>query len=180
MNHPTKEDLISLLYDELPSDRQAELNSHLETCGECRSQVAEWKKVQRQLREWRLPGGARNVIRLPRAAWWAAAAVFMVCLGFAAGRFSLGQPDGEKLRATIEMQLRQVLADELKGARDADRKQIIAMLKDIEEQRLSDYTRLRKDLETVAVIADEKLTTTERVLRQANLFTQTEVNNHNP
>lgn len=172
MKHPAKEDLVSLLYEELPSDTQSELKAHLQNCAECQAQMTEWQQVQGKLRAWSVPRPASRSVPLPRLASWAAAALFMICVGFAVGRFTGPTVDAETIRASLEPQLRQALAQELNAAREADRRQVITMLTDIEEQRMADYTQLRKDLETVAVIADEKLTHTERVLRQANLFAQ--------
>jgi hypothetical protein len=178
MNHPTKEEWMSFLYDELPDEKRIELRAHLKTCASCESQVARWQKMKLELGAWKLAATARKPqVVAPNAVKWAAAAVLMLGLGFGFGRFSAPPPDLQKLQASVESQLRQRLQQELATVRTADRKEVIAMLRDIEEQRISDYTQLRQDLETVAVLADEKLSRTERALKQASLFAQTPVNN---
>ena len=180
MKHPTKEELVSLLYGEVSPEKRTELNAHLRTCGECQSQMASWKSVQSELQSWQVPTRAKTTSHLSKAVPWAAAAVLMIGISFGFGRFTAPQPNLEEIRAAIEPQLRETFSQELKTARETDRKQFIAMLRDIEEQRLADYTTLRKDLETVAILADEKLTQTQRVLSQANLFAQSDNNKTQP
>ncbi len=176
MNHPTKEDLISFLYDETSPEKKSELNAHLQTCADCRAQISEWQKIKGELGAWKIPATAKRPFIFAKAMKWAAAAVFMLTVGFAFGRFHAPQVDAKKLQDEIEARLEQNVQQKIKTAREAQRKEFIAMLRDVEEQRLSDYSQLRKDLETVAVVADQKLTTTERALNQLNLVAQSENN----
>lgn len=174
MNHPAKEDLVSLLYGELPPAKRDELNAHLQSCAECRTQFTAWQSTKRSLQSWQMPRAAGSTLHFARVMPWAAAALFMLCIGFGLGRFASPKVDVEQLRTSITSEMQTKFSQELQTARETDRKQVIVMLKDIEQQRLADYVQLRKDLETVAVVADEKLTKTERVLSQANLFAQTD------
>jgi hypothetical protein len=175
MKHP--EDLISFLYNEVSDERKMELASHLETCAECRARVAEWQKVKEDLTAWKLPSARRKPFAFAAGAKWAAAAVLMVGIGFGLGRFNASDADAKTLRAEIEAKLQASFQEQLAAARQTDRQEVIVMLRDIEEQRLTDYIELRQDLETVAVIADEKLTSTERALSQLNLVAQSESEN---
>ena len=116
MNHPTSEEWMSYLYDEMEATERARLAGHLEGCTQCRSKVVEWQGAQRNLDEWRLePRRTRKTAVLARP-WlkWAAAAVLFAGVGFSAGRFSMARPvDPQKLRAEIEPELRQQLRAEL-------------------------------------------------------------------
>jgi len=116
MNHPTSEEWMSYLYDEMEATDRARLAGHLEGCTQCRTRVAGWQGARQNLDEWRLqPRRAEKAAVLARP-WlkWAAAAVLFAGVGFSAGRFSMGRPvDPQKLRAEIEPELRQQLRDEL-------------------------------------------------------------------
>ncbi|MDB6028814.1 MAG: hypothetical protein JWM68_5037 [Verrucomicrobiales bacterium] len=177
MNHPSKEDLISLLYKEVSRERESELNTHLQSCAACRTQLSAWQNVQVDLGRSRVPAHAKRPLVPVSSFKWAAVAVIMLTIGFAWGRFNLTQGDAGKLRAQLQTELRDDLNLQLKASHEADRKEFIAMLRDVEEQRLSEYRQLRKDLETVAVVADEKLSTTQRALNQLNLVAQSDSNN---
>jgi hypothetical protein len=116
MNHPTSEEWMSYLYEEMEGTERARLTGHLDGCTQCRAKVAVWQGAQRNLDQWRLePRSARNVTVLARP-WfkWAAAILLFAGVGFSAGRFSMARPvDPQKLRAEIEPQLRQELRAEL-------------------------------------------------------------------
>ncbi len=172
MNHPTKEALMALLYDELPSTEKAEITQHVSACAICRAQVAEWQNVKKTLNSWKLYTAPKRFVLSTRTLKWAAAAVLMLAIGFGLGRFG-SQVDEGRIRSALRAQLRKDVQHEIQAAQEAQRKDFIAMLRDVEEQRIADYAQLRKDLETVAVVADEKLTTTERALSHLNLVAQT-------
>ena len=174
MKHPTKEQWMAYLYDEMSREKRSELNEHLKECADCRKYISGSQRLKGQLDTWQLRAAPKRRIVARDAIIWAAAAMFMALAAFGLGRFTASQPDIATIRAAIEPQLRQSFQQELKVAREADRKSYIAMLRDVEEQRLTDYTNLRKDLETVAVVADEKLSTTQQALSQLNLFAQSE------
>jgi hypothetical protein len=116
MNHPTSEEWMSYLYDEMEATERARLTGHLEGCTQCRAKVAAWQGAQRSLDEWRLEPCRTPKVTVLARPWlkWAAAAVLFAGVGFSAGRFSMARPvDAQKLRAEIEPQLRQQLRAEL-------------------------------------------------------------------
>ncbi len=174
MNHPSKEELISFLYDEVSPKEKTALSAHFEKCAECRQQLAGWQQTRNDLTTWKVADAPKRSVTFAPTLRWAMAAGFMLLVGFGLGRFQAPRVDARKLQSDIQSKLQENFQQQLAEARTADRKQIIAMLRDVEEQRISDYTELRKDLETVAVLADRKLETTERALNQLHLVAQSE------
>jgi len=55
MNHPSREEWMSYLYDELNADQSANLQAHLHTCPDCKSKVNEWQAARSGHDEWRVP-----------------------------------------------------------------------------------------------------------------------------
>jgi anti-sigma factor RsiW len=180
MNHPTREAWMDYLYDELPPDQRAPLAAHLESCTECRAQVASWHGAKVSLDEWQLP--ARQPKREP--AWvplrWAAAAALMIGLGFVAARWTAPAPDMTVLRADLQRevraQVRRQLDTEFQTARahivDEARQQWQAELEELQAQRVADYAALRKGLETVAVNAESGFESAQEQIGQLIAFTQ--------
>lgn len=117
MNHPTSEEWMSYLYEEIEATDRAQLAGHLQGCTQCRARVAAWQGAQRNLDEWRLePRGRAGRATVLARPWlkWAAAIVVFAGVGFSAGRFSMARPmDLQKLRAEMEPELRQQLRAEL-------------------------------------------------------------------
>ena len=63
------------------------------------------------------------------------------------------------------------LEETVKTARESDQQSIVALLKEMEAQRLTDYTALRKDLETVALAAEEQLGYAQQQIGQLASYT---------
>ncbi|MBI2948731.1 MAG: zf-HC2 domain-containing protein [Verrucomicrobia bacterium] len=113
MNHPTREEWLSYLYDELPGATKAELVQHLDSCPACRKSVSEWQSAMGSLDRWKLPTRSLPLFFLQPALKWAVAAVFAVGLGYGFGRFSAPAAKVETLRAGIENSLRASLETEI-------------------------------------------------------------------
>lgn len=150
MNHPTNEDWMSYLYEEVDAAERARLAGHLRGCAQCQEQVHEWQAARRNLDGWQLesrPAVRKAAVPLLARPWlkWAAAAVLFVGIGFSAGRFSTpGSVDPQKLRAQIEPELRQQLRAELtQTMREELNKSAAATLaasREQSRQMLADYT----------------------------------------
>jgi hypothetical protein len=122
MNHPTRDEWMSYLYDELTGEQHASLAAHLVACPECTSNIAEWRGLKKDLDAWQIAAKPVRVVSSHPWVRWAAAAVVVLSVGFSMGRFSTSaSADPEKLRAAIEPSIReqlrkefaQVLRDEL-------------------------------------------------------------------
>ncbi|MBI5388494.1 MAG: hypothetical protein HZA90_27835 [Verrucomicrobia bacterium] len=171
MNHPSHEDLIGFLYEELPDGQQAETCRHVAGCAQCRAQVESWRAVRRELLAWAVPDQTRRRTSTP--SWllvkWAAAAVVLIGAGFALARGTAPATklDTAAIRAAMAQELRQELRSELArfAADQATHQQefqsaLTRALGRLEAQRLVDYASLRQDVETVAVRAEDELQST--------------------
>jgi hypothetical protein len=196
MKHPTAEQWTAYLYDEDNQQERRELRLHLEGCQECRDHVAQMESTMKRLDGWKLA--------TPRGfAWapvfrWSAAAGILLALGFFCGRL-LSPMNAKAMRASLVPELkeqlgreyqdrletalgetRRQLIEDFRAARKADREEMIAVLRGMEERRIADNGNLRKDLETVAVVADERLQRTRRELGNLAVLTQTGLNETQP
>jgi hypothetical protein len=118
MNHPTNEEWMSFLYNEVYADEHARLTGHLQDCATCQGRVTEWRAAQKSLDGWQ-PAPRRAGRKAARPLFarpilkWAAAAVFFAGIGFGAGRLSmLAAVSPQKLRAAIEPEIRRQLHEE--------------------------------------------------------------------
>jgi hypothetical protein len=114
MNHPTREEWMSYLYDELTAEEHSGLAAHLAVCPDCKSRLSDWRAARRNLDAWQLPlRPARVALQRPLLRW-AAAAVLMIGIGFGVGRFATpATANAGKIRAAIEPEIRQQLLQEL-------------------------------------------------------------------
>ena len=178
MNHPNREELVGFLYRDLTEEQRASVANHLSSCGECRAEVEGWRAVRRELNEWQLPLPERSRAHDGVRRWgaWlklATAAAMLVCAGFALARLAPVPPkvDTAALRAELAAELRQELRAEMarltaaQAARQQEYQAALARtLGQLEARRLVDYASLRKDVETVAVRAEDELQTTREGL----------------
>ncbi len=188
--HPAPETWADYLYGELPPNARAEVDDHVRACPACQRQLSTWRETQGALDAWKLQASARRVEIFPRAARWAVAAVAVLGLGWVGGRLSLPAPP--QLRAAmapaLKQELRQELQAELAAAinssdqrtdaklvelaqawaatRADDQEAIRAAYQRADLQRRTDYATLRRDLETVAVVAQAAIGTTQEQLTQ--------------
>ena len=73
MNHPTREEWMSYLYDELNASERANLKTHLRGCAECAAKVSDWQAARTNLDAWQLRSlrtelpamPTRNILSLP-------------------------------------------------------------------------------------------------------------------
>lgn len=168
MNHPNREELTGFLYEELgPAERQA-VAAHLEGCAECQAQLETWQAVRRDLTLWQLPKPHRAARRWVAPHWLqrAAAAVLLLGMGFALARWTApaSPTDPAAIRAAVARDLREELRAELAdfSAEQTSRQEeyhaaLIKALARLEAQRQAEYALLRKDVETVAVRAEDEL-----------------------
>src|SRR5262245_52515710 len=127
MNHPTREDWMSYLYEELSAAEHVRMAEHLQGCPECAAAVKDWQATQKSL-EWPLPlrdGARRKPAPAIQLLKWAAAVVILCGVGFGAGRFAATGADARKLSAALEPRLQ----EQVQAARADLRREFTQMLR---------------------------------------------------
>jgi hypothetical protein len=181
MTHPTREDWMSYLYDELPAAARAELHTHLDRCENCREQLRTWQHATHEMSAWKLPR-RRKPVTAPLIRWAAAAALVALAVMGGWRLVTLGD-EVKKLRADVHNQVQRELesalaqvtdqasksasaeaqsliaaiAEKIDEKRLADQQTTLAALQQMNAQRIADYAKLRKELETVAVFSEAGL-----------------------
>ena len=161
MKHPPQEAWMDYIYGELPNPQRADLAAHLKSCPACAAQIARWGAVRSRLDEWQLPV-AKRPWRIATSLKWAIAAAFMMAalgIGFGAGR------------ASSTKALRQEMHVALQQAQNDNRLLLTAMQR-LDTTRQAEILALRKDLETVAINADNTFKETEQQLIQLAAYSQ--------
>jgi len=167
VNHPSAEEWMGYLYDELAPERQRELHAHLARCGDCGRQWHQWRASRLALDDWKLPARRPRILATPPATVlkWAAAAAVVFIAGFAIARQSFKAAGEvaelktavsrltqkiENDRAAINEQSVRLLTEYAKlddQHRAEDRQAVGLALREVDSRLL----KLRTELETVAV-----------------------------
>ena len=169
MNHPTREEWMSFIYDEMNAQERVTLATHLQDCAGCAAQVKQWQSATTELDAWQFRP-ARRETRSHAAVTrpliqWAAAAVILLVASFVFGRLGAASV-GKNLRVAIEPEIRRQLGQEFEAKRVEDARAFYAALEKLDAQRIADYVSLKKELDTVAVLTDVGLRNTEQELAQ--------------
>jgi anti-sigma factor RsiW len=179
MTHPTREEWMSYLYDELPAKRHASLQTHLQSCAECRAQVAVWQSAARELSGWKIPRRRKTPRTAVLTRWAMAAAIVALAVVGGERIFTLSN-EVKNLRAEVQRGAKRnidaAMAEAVERAtrsanvevqaliaavvqqweqkRLADQQATIGALQKISTRYAQDYAALRKELETVAVFSE--------------------------
>jgi anti-sigma factor RsiW len=183
MTHPTNEELLDLLYDELEPARAEVIDAHVFDCDACRAQLANWRGVRNELGAWELPESSHHIVvrsapTTSRSAWLgrtlraAAAAVLLVGTGYGLARFNTPKMtpaprttaiDVAALKAQVARDVRGDLGKQLHEQqlqlaadmleRQQDFQQAVGLSLTGLERR---QAALRKDVETVALHAQKE------------------------
>lgn len=171
---------MSFLYDEDSEQHHRELDAHVRTCSECAARMNAFRAGRHALDGWKLPqprlAQPRPILR------WAAAAAVLLAIGIGIGRYS--RADATSLRASLQQELDARLAAAhaetqqlLAGwAQDFDRKHesdtanVRQALKQMDVRHGAEAARLRRDLDTVAIVADARLSQAQEQLYQLASF----------
>ncbi|MCI0743891.1 MAG: hypothetical protein L0Y58_00650 [Verrucomicrobia subdivision 3 bacterium] len=185
MKHPNRDEWVPYVFGEARSDDARRLSAHLQECAECAAEVAGWQRSLKQLDSWELPRLSRGPNIIAPVFRWAMAAAIVLAAGIAVGRWTA--PDVDALHAAVEAsikqsvvsEMRQVLAmsearllasvhevdrdlwqgvsEALSTAREQDRQATLALLRDYQRAQDARFVNLRRDLETVALSADQEI-----------------------
>jgi len=113
MNHPKPEEWVTYLYEEAEPQAQRELKAHLDSCPQCRAELAGWEQSLKRLDAWRLPRAGSQPFLPVAMLKWGAAAVALLLLGYVAGHSTAPKADIESVSSVLEPQLRRELTSEL-------------------------------------------------------------------
>lgn len=191
VTHPGADEWSGFLYGELPPEQHAALEAHRANCPACATQVEQWRSTMASLDTWQIPV-RRSSARPATVTWlrWAAAACLLLAAGTVVGRLTAPRIDLSQLRAELRQQsqadlqaaLKVVSADNERrlddlaqawaAGRAQDQQAMLTLYQRADTQHKSDVSRLRRDLETVALTADERLETTQRGLSQLAAVSQ--------
>ncbi len=198
LSHPAPEQWAEYLYDETTPETRARLEAHLRDCPDCRQRLVHWRATQTALDAWKAPARVRPHARMGESVRWAVAALLLLGLGWLGGRLAApADPDLDQLRAAVVSEIRpelerafqsrleaalqdaeqrqaerlQALAAAWAAARAEDQQTTLTLYQRAERQRLSDYATLRRDLETVAIVARDAIGATRHQLAQLAVHT---------
>lgn len=156
MKHPTDEQWMEFLYEEVSPEEARQMQGHLEVCEVCRQRTAGWQSTMKHLDQWKVEAPAQTRLL---ASWgggwkWAAAACLILTSAFAAGRLSGPNVDvaaireeiSKPLQETIEARVRERLEVEVAAAteramanvREKLNAQIAANLQKVSQQASAD------------------------------------------
>jgi len=166
------------------------LSAHLNECAECAAELAAWRRSLKTLDKWELTPPMRSRTIVAPVFRWAVAAAIVLAAGVALGRMTA--LNAKAMRAEVETsvkaafaeQLQQavvqsetrlanvsqeraeelwrIFSDSLSNAREEQRQMTAALLDEQRREYETRYVNLRRDLETLAVLAD-------REIQEANL-----------
>lgn len=158
MKHPSREEMMSYLYDELESEPRRALERHCEACAPCRAHLAEWRSTTRQLDAYAVAPSRSTQLkpqRWTRPALAAAAAAVWLFAGFALGRTSgVSRAELESAKQDVEAKALAVGRTEAQRQLQQFAAEVGKRLDTLQAQQDNDYASLRKELETVAVLTE--------------------------
>lgn len=185
MKHPNREEWVPYVFGEARGDDAQRLAAHLEVCPECSDEVAGWRRSLNRLDAWALPKTQRDRIIIAPIFRWAVAAAIVLAAGIGIGR--LTAPDAKAMQAEVETAVKAAMAVEtqqaindaeqrivnvsqaeardlwrafseaLAEARREERAATVSLFEQLQQQQQADYVGLRRDLETMATVADQEI-----------------------
>lgn len=174
MKHPNRDEWVPFIFGEASPETAHTLNAHLTQCPECRTQVESWRRALKRLDAWEIPARGRTGLLSQPLVAWAAAAAIVLGIGFGLGRLAPASPDPKKMarleasiQATLTAQNNALASLEarINAAQRAESAQlateVASLLEAKQDEDRAVYMALRKDLETVATVADEQLQDTQ-------------------
>lgn len=194
MKHPNRDEWAPYVFGETGGAEARRLEAHLESCGECAAEVAGWRRSLKALDSWSLPALPRQRNIVSPIFRWAVAAAIVLAAGIAAGRMTAS--DASAMRADIEASVKTALAEQFQQAltrsearlvamaeensrnllrtfsesmeesRAEDQQEVLALLREQRQQADAWRAAMRRDLETVALSADQEFRQAKLALTQ--------------
>lgn len=175
--HPSEQEWMEYLYDEMTSAERSAVEAHMKDCAPCREKRDGLQGTQRSLDEWRVVVPAKHEFA---KGWqpvvkWAAAAVLVATTAFAAGRMGRPAVDLEALQAQIakpiEEKVQQQAAAASQQAVAATEEKLRAMADKMLAETAANAKRLEELATTLAALRahDSSLTAALDELEQQRM-----------
>jgi hypothetical protein len=194
MKHPNREEWVPYVFGEARGDDAKRLAAHLEGCPECSDEVAGWRRSLNRLDAWALPKTQRERVIIAPIFRWAVAAAIVLAAGIGIGR--LTAPDAQTMRTEIEAAVKAAVAaqtqqaindaeqrivsvsqaeardlwrafsEALADARREERAATLSLFQQLQQEQQAEYVALRRDLETMATVADQEIRLTNLKMTQ--------------
>ena len=162
LKHPTEQEWMEYLYNEMGSAEKSALETHVKGCPPCSEKREGLQGTQRSLDQWEVVVPPKHQLT---ATWqpvvkWAAAAVLLVSTAFATGRMSRPPVDVEALQARIakpiEERVQQQVAAASQQALAAAEERFRAELRVMTDKALTDaLAKSKVQLEELAAKLSE-------------------------
>lgn len=161
-----REKLIGYVYDECEPAERADVQEHLDTCAECRTEIAALRSVRSDLQSWQVPDHEsvwRPFAPQPAPAWWqqvprwamaAAAGVVMMsgAAGGAAAYMVLNQQPVQASQAAAVQPVSAVTVNDV----DALEQRLRTLVK-VEVDRLNSQVQLVSSRPSVQMSAEQEV-----------------------
>jgi hypothetical protein len=156
-NHPSEQEWMEYLYDEMGSPQRGALEAHVKDCPPCREKREGLRGTQQTLDQWEVvvPPKHQLATTWQPVVKWAAAAVLLVSTAFATGRMSRPPLDVAALQAQIakpieEKVQQQALAASQRAMAAAEEKMRVE-LRTLADKALAEATaKTKEQLEQLA------------------------------
>ncbi len=174
MNHPNDEQWVAFLYGEATEAEQKSLEVHLDQCDACYQHVETFRATMRCLDSWELPKPKPSPHRLTKTFSRSVAAAVLLGAGFLLGKATgVSRGDLEAIRselaAAVQVSAETAYVQQARSLQDVwqtSRREDWLLLAEILDQQRKEQQAIRRDLETVAVTAEEAIARTQQDILQ--------------
>ena len=143
LTHPSPEEWMEYLYDEVTPNQRKMLSTHAETCEPCRARLANWERATSFLNKDRNNGTTILKIRTSGLLKWAAAFAILACGIYGTIKGTVNAQQIAELRNSVAQSVRASLEPEIKSKLAAQQTETMESLR----------TELAKIRENAAVAA---------------------------
>lgn len=168
--HPSDQEWMDYLYDEMASAEKTALEAHVKDCPPCQEKRDGMRGTQRSLDEWQVIVPAKHEFTAPwqPALKWAAAAVLLVTTAFATARISRPTVDiaalqaqlAKPLEARVEQEVQRASEQALAAVKEKLRLELAVKFQEIADKAVAEATannkrQLDELSATLAVLRDQ-------------------------
>jgi len=121
MKHPSEQEWMEFLYEEMPSGQRKAVKTHIKGCAPCQQRQSELQGTTARLKAWKVQAPARHEFAptVFPVAKWAAAAALLFTTAFAAGRWSKPPLNPADIETQITLPLREKIERSVQARMEA-------------------------------------------------------------